>query len=115
MGQAAERAVLARKAGETALSILDSICTLYRGCDAEFESVDPNNPDQVHPAFNDYTDPHPLAALGMLMIEAFAPNGVVDQPRYEPMMDANHPDEEVAYDAWDAEVYKPFNERYRFC
>ena len=115
VGLAAEQALLARRPGETALSILDRICTTYRGSDAEFESQDPNNPNRVHPDYGDYRDAHEKAALGMLMIEAFAPNGVADLPRYAPMLIGGHPDEEAACEAWYNEVYEPFRNRFQFC
>lgn len=115
IGQAAQHALAVRQPGETALSILDRICKKYRGSDAEFESEDPDAPGSVHPDYEDYRDPHPAAALGVLMLEAFAPNGVADMPKYAPMLDADDPDEEAAYDAWAAEVEQPFRKRFGFC
>ena len=56
MGRMAEMA-LKMRTNQTALELLDEICEPYRGCDAEFESVDPNNPRQTHPEYGDYTDP----------------------------------------------------------
>ena len=114
IGKAAEAAVAVRKAGETALAILDRVCSRHRGCDAEFESEDPNNPSNVHPDYDSYTDPHPGAALGMLLIEAFAPNGMADLPRYAPML-SRGPEEEKACDAWWTEVYFKFRDRFGFC
>lgn len=119
MGLAANEAVRNRKSGETALSILDRICNPYRGCDAEFESQNPENPHEVHPEFDSFCDPHPKASLGMLMLEAFAPNGVGDLPRYQYMVSKCEPfdreKDEIACDAWWAEVYDKFNARYEFC
>lgn len=115
MEQAALEAVARRQPGESALGILDRICEPWRNCDAEFESTDPNDPDCVHPEFDQSIDPHPKAALGMLMLEAFAPNGLADLDRYRPMLDADDADEAVACDAWWAEVYTPFRQRYEFC
>jgi hypothetical protein len=114
MGMAAEEAVRTRKAGERALEMLDRICNPYRGADAEFEAEDPANPGSVHSEFADYTDPHQKAALGMLMLEAFAPNGIADLARYSPMLNTG-PGEEKACDEWWAEVYEPFNKRFNFC
>lgn len=114
MEQAAVDAVARRHPDESALSILDRICEPWRDCDAEFESTDPNNPDCVHPDFDKSTDPHPMASLGMLMLEAFAPNGVADLERYRPMLDGDGDAEETACDAWWAEVYDPFKQRYNF-
>ncbi len=112
--RAAQRAVFARKAGESALDILDRICFPHSGSDAEFESTDPNDADRVHPEFDDCRHPHPHAALGMLMLEAFAPNGVSDLPRYAPMLeDCQEADDACA--AWWAEVREPFRKRYGFC
>lgn len=124
IGLAAELALATRQPGETALELLDRSCEAHRGIDAEFESTNPKNPDQVHPDFALNTDPHPKAALGMLMVEAFAPNGLADLPRYEAMLgceeDAEDQDAaeaacDAAYDLWDAEVYQPFRARYGFC
>mgnify|MGYP003430721545 FL=1 len=115
IGQAAELAIATRKSGETALGILDRICKKYRGSDAEFEAEDPEAPGNVHPDYGDYRDPHPQCALGRLMVEAFAPAGLEDLSRYAPMLDADDPLEEAAYDAWAAEVEAPFSKRYGFC
>lgn len=114
IGLAAEEATRSRVPGEAPLTILDRICGPYRGADAEFEAEDPSKPGFVHPEFSDYTDPHPKAALGMLMLEAFAPNGVSDLARYAPMFGTG-PGEEAACDAWWAEVYEPFKKRFGFC
>lgn len=115
IGLAAEAAVGNRKEGEAALSILDRICKPYRGCDAEFESRDPENPHNVHPEFDDFRFPHPKAALGMLMLEAFAPNGLADLPRYQPMLGEPGEQEIAACDAWWDEVRDQFTTRYEFC
>lgn len=115
IGLAAELALSRRQPGDTALGLLDAACRGHRGCDAEFESEDPDNPGQVHPDFMDYCDPHPKAALGMLMLEAFAPNGVADLTKYAPMLTDKGPDGDAACDLWWAEVYEPFRQRYGFC
>lgn len=114
IGRAAEAAVATRRPGETAISILDRICEPYRGTDAEFESEDPARNGYVHPEFDDYRDPHLKAALGMLLLEAFAPNGIADLPRYQPMITESGPAEEVACDAWWEEIRAPFAARYEF-
>lgn len=115
IGLAAEHAVMTRQPGETAIAILDRICERFRGCDAEFESEDPENPGKVHPEFDDYRDPHPKAALGMLMLEAFAQNGVADQPKYAAMLGGDDDSEIAACDAWWDEICEPFRKRYGFC
>lgn len=92
MGKMAEVLVSRRLPGESAIDLLDKICKPYANTDAEFESEDPENLGCVHPDFDSYTDPLPKAALGMLMLEAFALNGVADRERYEPMFDSDHPD-----------------------
>lgn len=115
MGLSAEMALRDRKAGETAIAMLDRICEPYRGYDAEFEAEDPNDPGNVHPDIGDYTDPHPKAALGMLMVEAFAPNGLDDLPRYQAMLNGEGVAEVEACDAWFAEVERPFSARYKLC
>ena len=118
VGQAIERAaieaVARRRPAESALAILDRICGPWRNRDAEFESTDPNDPDCVHPEFDQSTHPHPNAALGMLLIEAFAPNGMADLNRYRPMLDGEGEAEKEACDAWWDEIYIPFGERYGF-
>ena len=112
--RAAQQAVLSRKPGERALDILDRMCTPFRGADAEFESTNPDNSDQVHPEFDDCRHPHPKAALGMLLIEAFAPNGLADLERYSPML-SDGPDADNACDLWWEEIREPFASRYEFC
>ncbi len=114
VGPQAEVALRNRQPGETALDILDRLCEPWRGTDAEWESTDPSDPDSVHPEFLLWTDPHPKAALGLLMVEAFAPNGLADLGRYEAQFDADDPDEEAACEAWWEEVYEPFKRRYNF-
>ena len=111
---AAHTAVLHRQPGESALTILDRICSRHRGCDAEFESEDPGNPQNVHPDFDRSTDPHPKAPLGMLLLEAFAPGGIADHVRYAPMLHGEEGEEE-ACEAWWSEVYDKFRARYDFC
>jgi len=123
MGRAAEAALRNRQPGETALDILDRICGPYRDTDAEFEAVDPANPGWVHPHYRKYTHPHRDAALGMLILEAFAPNGLADRERFAPMigeMPEGMGAEEgkalhaQAVDAWWDEVYDKFKQRYGF-
>lgn len=118
VGLAAEQALRARQPGETALDLLDRVCVTYRGTDAEFESMDPNDPDSIHPEFEKYTDPHPKAALGMLMLEAFAPNGVADLGLYDAMLGSEEDDdgeaEFLACERWSADVNEPFRKRYGF-
>lgn len=120
MGLTAEAAVAGRKPGQTALEILDWICRPYHGCDAEFEASDPDRPGCVHPRFGDYTSPHPEAALGMLMLEAFAPVPLEDAvERYRLVNgyedDADAAEHERVTELWWREVYEPFNARYSFC
>ena len=115
IGLASIEAVRSRKPGESALSILDRLCTPYRGDDAEFESMDPNKPDYVHPECDDWRYPHRSMALGMLMLEAFAPNGIDDLARYHPMLDGEGVAQEDAWAAWKSEVCDPFSDRYYFC
>ena len=113
IGKLAQAAFEQRPHGQTALQILDKICEPHRGCDAEFESEDPNTPGNVHPDFASWRDPNPGAGLGMLMLEAFAPNGAKDLARFAPGFDDR--DDIRAYDAWRSEVCDPFNARYDFC
>jgi hypothetical protein len=123
VGPAAEAAVRMRAPGQSALEILDMLCAPWRGCDAEWEAEDPKRPGFCHPDFNYYTDPHPQAALGMLMVEAFAPNGIKDLPKYQHMVPqlrpAGAPDDDdlefEAYEAWRKDVGEPFDRRYGFC
>ena len=55
------------------------------------------------------------------MVEAFAPNGLADLPRYQYMVPQLRPDDvydksmdDAACDAWWSEVYTPFKQRYNF-
>lgn len=113
IGLAAQEAVRCRNSDESALDILDRICSQYAGCDAEFESQNPDKKDEVHPDFFDFRDPHPKAALGMLMLEAFSPNGVADIVKYEPMLTGEE-GEEAACDLWWEQVRNKFRDRYDF-
>lgn len=115
MGLKAKLALVNRRPGETALDILDRICGPYRGRDAEFESESETVPGNVHEEYERYTDPHPEAALGMLMLEAFAPEGVASIDRYEGMGSDDPQEDEEAADRYFSEVYEPFRERYGFC
>jgi hypothetical protein len=98
-----------RKPGETALQLLDLICEPWRGCDAEFESTDPNDPHKINPDYQDSRDP--IAPLGQLICEAFAPNGLADLARFQAAYRAD-PDE--AYDEWADTVLAPFAAHYQF-
>lgn len=113
MGKLADALSKIRQPSQSAIDLLDAICEPHRNCDAEFESENPKKRGQVHPDFDFWTDPHPGAALGMLMVEAFAPNGLADLERYRPGFDER--DDEAALDAWYAEVNNKFKERYEFC
>lgn len=121
IGLAAEHALSQREPGESALSILDRVCAKYRGYDAEFEAEDPSEPGCQHPEYMHYTDPHPNATLGMLLLEAFAPDGVADLPKYAAMLEGSDETEEgdarkeKATEAWWTEVYEPFRARFGFC
>jgi hypothetical protein len=118
IGLSAEHALSVRQPGEDALAILDRVCQKYQGKDAEFESEDPDRLGHIHPSYKNYTDPHPQAALGMLMVEAFAPNGLADLPSYVAMLeDADAESEsavvsEAAYIKWNQEVETQFLSRY---
>ena len=100
MGRMAEALVQRRAPDESALSLLDTICEPYRNCDAEWETP-------THQPSDSYTDPE--APLGRLMVEAFAPQGLVDLTRY-----TNFRTDEDVCDAWWDEVYEPFKQRYEF-
>jgi hypothetical protein len=115
-----------RKPNEAALDVLDRAVAKAKvtsgfSPDAEFEASHPTEAGTVHPIIGNWTDPHPLAPLGMLMVEAFAPNGLRDLPRYwwttgftDDYPDAERLHEE-AYFHWSEEVYEPFRKRYGLC
>lgn len=105
MGRATELA-LEMRTTQTAIELLDKICEPWRGCDAEFESEDPNNPGNINPDYDNYTDPN--APMGKLIAEAFG--------------EAGHDyatgwinDDEAAVDAWWDGPYGKFRSRYEFC
>lgn len=100
MSQMAENLITRRRDGEAALAMLDTICEPYRNTDAEFSYS---------------IDPHAETALGVLLVEAFAPNGADDLERYMPMLDDTHPRHDAASDDWHREIYEPFIARYGFC
>lgn len=117
IGLGAEAELKRRLPEETALEILDRLCELYRGSDAEFGAEDPGQPGRIHPVYSDYRHPHPDSALGMLMLEAFAPHGMDDLPRYRAMLVNDRDgveDKEQASEAWWCEVRDAFANRYDF-
>ncbi len=120
IGWMAHELVVLRKPGDSALDILDVICAPHRGTHAQFAAWDSDYPGSAGHGFARYTDPHPEAWLGMLMVEAFAPRGLADLPRYRAMLDGSSrlapgtDAAEVAYLAWWSEVYVPFRTRYGF-
>jgi len=122
MGWMAHELIVLRKPDDTALAILDLICAPYRNTHAQFDAWSSDLPGRMGEAFMRYTDPHPDAWLGLLMVEAFAPHGLADLPRYRPMLDAARGERlapggaaaEAAYLAWWSEVYVPFRTRYGF-
>ena len=91
MAKAAEIALRLRRPEDKALELLDLICEHWRGCDAEFDDY----------AFLDGIE---SPALALLILEAFAPNGLADIAKYSS-------DEDAFYE----EVYSKFSERYAFC
>ena len=95
MAKAAEIALKLRTPEHKALDLLDLICEEWRGADAEFD-------------YYTYLDNDEIPALALLILEAFAPNGLADLERYLS-------DEEDAQDAWHKEVYTQFRSRYAFC
>ena len=112
MGQMAEMA-LKMRTNQTALSLLDEICESYRGCDAEFEAEDPNNPGHTHPEYGSYTDPK--GPLGVLIREAFDPT--VDWIALQRKVEETGDDEKIEefYESWGDGPGKQFDARYEFC
>ena len=117
-----------RRPNETAIEILDRAVKAAKASpgfspDCEFEASDPYNPGMKHPLIDEWRDPTPAAILGMLMVEAFAPNGLRDLPRYAMMglpkrwkdIPAAQKAHEDAVDAWWEEVNEPFRKRYGLC
>ena len=123
----AEMFAAQRKPNESALDILDRAVERAKACsgfspDAEFEASHPKKPGIVHSVIGHWTDPHPLAPLGMLMVEAFAPNGLRDLPKYWWVMgvpEDEYPDagqlNDEATERWWQEVKEPFRKRYGLC
>lgn len=108
VGRAMERMAIEltnrRTKGETALGLLDTICSPYRETDAKFESTHPTDPHLVHPDYGFSTDP--AGPIGKLIREAFAP----DFP--EEIGDGEDVDD--YFDAWFEGPYKEFRTRYGF-
>ena len=107
----AETMVDRRREGETALEILDAAAEAaeIRGMDMDFD--DQNRPDQP---------------LGLLMFEAFAPNGVKDAERYASLeesiddgdLEPGSAELEAAQTEFDSlyqAVHGSFRKRYRLC
>jgi len=131
IGLAAEKAVRDRKGGESAFDILDRICRPYEGEMVHTADFWMPQHDRERRGYNSYSDPHPNAALGMLMLEAFAKNGVRSITRYKLMMEyislsndqsieGRQRSDELIEDAednealWKQEIFQPFFERYKF-
>lgn len=100
---------------QEALAILDRACAAWRNETAEFESQHPEKPHEVHPDYDQDTDP--LAPFGQLLKEAFWPDipdadwqslqetwGLSD----DEMTDAEH---RLHHD-WYLRVDFPFHQRY---
>ena len=118
IGHEAEMAFGQRVPGERAIDILDRLCK-GRGGSVEWEAVDLENLSQTQPEYLYYTDPSPKAALGMLMVEAFAPKGLADLPKYAGVLvsdvtRAQAKEAGEALDVWWSEVQRPFAKRYGF-
>ena len=105
--------VLHLRSNQTALELLDMTCEPYRGSDAEFEAVDPNNPGRTHPEYGRYTDPK--GPLGILIREAFDPTvDWIDLQRIAEETGDNDKIEEF-YESWGTGPEKQFDARYEFC
>ena len=102
MAKAAEIALKLRRPEHKALELLDLICEHWRGCDAEFDDY----------AFLDGIE---SPALALLILEAFAPNGLADLAKYSSYDDEDDEDDTDDEDAFYKEVYSQFSERYAFC
>jgi len=112
MGRMAEMA-LKMRTNQTALALLDEICEPYRGADAEFEAVDPNNPRHTHPEYWRYTDPK--GPLGILIREAFDPT--VDWVALQRKAEETGDDDKIEqfYESWGVGPASQFDARYEFC
>ena len=112
MGRMAEMA-LKMRTNQSALALLDEICEPYRGADAEFEAVDPNNPGQTHPEYCRYTGPK--GPLGILIREAFNPE--VDWIDLQREAEKTGDDDKIEgfYESWAHGPEKQFDARYEFC
>jgi hypothetical protein len=112
MGRMAEMA-LKMRTNQTALELLDMICEPYRGCDAEFEAVDPNNPGHTHPEYCRYTDPK--GPLGILINEAFDPKINWINLFKEAVKSGSDNKIEEFYNNWSDGPEDKFDRRYEFC
>jgi len=112
MGRMAEMA-LRMRINQDALALLDEICEPYRGADAEFEAIDPNNPRNTHPEYCRYTDPK--GPLGILIQEAFDPT--IDWIALQRESERTDDDDkiELFYESWGNGPEEQFNDRYDFC
>jgi hypothetical protein len=111
MGRMAEMALKMRK-NQTALELLDQICGPYRGCDAEFESSDPNNPGHIHPDYIFYTDTN--GPLGILIAEAFGDGRDWNAERIKVSASGDENKIEEFDSAWYDGPHAKFDARYEF-
>ena len=107
----AETMVARRREGETAMEILDAAAEAaeIRGMDMDFDGQDGSD-----------------EPLGLLLFEAFAPNGVADAKRYEKLsqsiddgeLEYGSTEHDAAQDEFDAmheAVHGAFRQRYELC
>jgi len=112
MGRMADMA-LKMRTNQGALEILDQICEPYRGADAEFEAVDPQNPHHTHPDYFRYTDPN--GPLGKLIQEAFDPKTDWDALRQKAYETGDDDKIEAFWESWGDGPERQFDARYEFC
>ena len=99
--------MLENRCEQSARSLLDAICKPWKGCDAEFEAEDPNNPGRIHPDYTFYTDPN--GPLGVLILEVWGEQGVDYMETVEGL---THPIPSEEH--WWEGPYAKFRERYDF-
>ena len=112
MGRMAEMA-LRMRTNQPALALLDEICEPYRGADAEFEAIDPNNPRHTHPEYCRYTDPK--GPLGILIREAFEPKMDWLALQRKIVETGNQDLIDEFFESWGNGPEEQFDARYEFC
>ena len=99
--------------GEAAMDVLTRLCQPYAGRSVYWYAFDVYAPWRSPSGYDDFTLPHPNAALGMLILEAFGKNGLASHDRYLPIFgDILSKESDAAVEAAVDELVRPFERKF---